>query len=298
MESFLSRRWTYLMLAALWAPGLVWLGVLWVRTLRPLPPMPQPAGRVTTWSDTGWSHIPADGERCILANNIWNKHAAAYDFEQEVFQEDLNGKTTLGWRWRSPWQMWPSIAAYPEIICGNKPWDEPIGHFDGMPFHPDKQRVSADYDIHLKAAGAWNLAFSLWAVSDLPGAPDNIRTEVMIWIASNQQKPSGIRRGTLDVDGVTYDIYVNEHQHDASGANKNEWTYVAFVARTPVLRGPLDISAFLDALAPQKIITPELWITDVELGDEVAEGAGMAEVQDFQVHLTAPTQLDQPLPGN
>jgi hypothetical protein len=118
----------------------------------------------------------------------------------------------------------------------------------------------------------------------------------MIWIADSVQRPSGIQRGSVEVGGVVYDTYINEHQHDASGVNPNEWIYVAFVARTPVLQGPLDISAFLDTLEPLKILTPDLWISDVELGNEVTEGVGIAEIQGFKLRLQqAGTGLPLPL---
>jgi len=240
--------------------------------------------------------VAPDGERCILANNVWNRKAAGSNLQQEVFIEDLDGQRTLGWRWRSPWQVWPAIAAYPEMICGNKPWDEPIGTYTGMPFHPAEKRLTADYSIRLRATGTYNMAFELWAVSALPAAPSNIRAEVMIWIADSVQRPSGIQRGSVEVGGVVYDTYINEHQHDASGVNPNEWIYVAFVARTPVLQGPLDISAFLDTLEPLKILTPDLWISDVELGNEVTEGVGIAEIQGFKLRLQqAGTGLPLPL---
>jgi len=266
-------------------PWLLWFGGAMLYSLRPLPPLPQPSGRKTAWSTAQWSHIPADGERCILADNVWNKDAAGRGLEQEVFVEDVDGQRAVGWRWRSPWQIWPSIAAYPEMICGNKPWDEPIGAYAGLPFHPGERRLTADYDIRLKAVGTYNMAFSLWAVTALPPSPATIRCEVMIWIADSRQTPSGTLRGTLNVQGVPYDIYINEHQHDISGANKNEWTYVAFVAHTAVLHGPLEIGAFTDELQKRNILTRDLWITDVELGNEVAEGAGIAEIQNFALRL-------------
>jgi hypothetical protein len=286
--SMSNRRWAVLFAAVVLTPGLLWVGWPVLRSLRPLPPLPRPLGREVAWSATEWSHLPADGERCTLANNVWNKSAAGRNLEQEVFVEDLDGQRTLGWRWRSPWQVWPAIAAYPEMICGNKPWDEPFGAYDGLPFHPGDKRLTANYSIRLQATGTYNMAFELWGVSALPGSPNNIRTEIMIWIANSGQRPSGIRRASVEVGGVVYDTYINPHQHDASGANPNEWTYVAFVARTPVLQGPLNISAFLDTLGPLKILTPDLWITDVELGNEVTEGTGIAEVQGFGLRMEQP----------
>jgi len=300
MRTNANRGWILLLIAAVLAPGLLWFGGLWLYSQRPLPPMPKTMGGETTWTATEWTHIPADGERCILANNVWNREAAGQGFEQEVFQEDLNGKLALGWRWRSPWQMWPSIAAYPELICGNKPWDQPIGTYEGLPFHPGEKRITASYNIHLQATGTYNMAFSVWGVSALPPSPSTIRCEVMIWIANGGQRPSGIRRGSVEVNGVVFDTYINARQHDASGASPNEWTYVAFVARTPVLQGPLDITRFLDTLVPLGIVTPKMWITDVELGNEVADGAGIAEVEDFSLQITKqnPSAPEIPLTTN
>jgi hypothetical protein len=288
MGSNRNRRWIMQMIAVVLAPALLWLACLWLYSQRPLPPLPPLTGHETSWTATEWARLPADGERCILANNVWNSDAAGRGFEQEIFQEDLDGKPALGWRWRSPWQMWPVIAAYPEIICGNKPWDQPIGTYEGLPFHPGEKQITANYDILLEASGRYNMAFSLWAVSALPPSPATIRCEIMIWIANGGQRPSGVLRATVEVGGTLYDTYINEHQHDASGASQNEWTYVAFVARAPVLHGPLEISKFLDTLQPLKILTPNLWITDVELGNEIADGSGIAEVQNFALRLDPP----------
>jgi hypothetical protein len=295
MGSSHGLRWFLKIFAIVLSPAVLWFGGLWLYSQRPLPPLPQSTGRQISWSAAEWSHLQADGERCILANNVWNRGAAKRGFEQEIFEEELDGKTALGWRWRSPWQIWPTIAAYPEMICGNKPWDQPVGLYEGMPFHPSEKRITANYNVKLQATGTYNMAFSLWAVSALPPSPATIRAEIMIWIANGGQRPAGIRRGSVEVNGVVYDTYINEHQHDASGSNRNEWTYVAFVAQTPVLQGPLDLSRFLDTLEPLNILTPDTWITDVELGNEVADGSGIAEVQDFALHL-AP-QAPAPLPA-
>ena len=286
-------RWAAIVPASIIAlAGVCFLGV-WLYTFRPLPPLPQPTGRVTAWSAAEWSHLPADEERCFLVNNMWNRGAAGVHFAQEIFDENLAGSRAVGWRWRSPWQASPSIVSYPEMICGNKPWDQPMGAFPGLPMHPaanpeattGPRHLTVDYNIRLRATGVYNLAFSLWAVSNLPPSPATIHCEIMIWIANSGQKPAGTLRGTVNVQGTPYDVWINEHQHDNSGANKNEWTYVAYVARSPVLNGPLDLTAFVIDLEQRKILTPAQWITDLELGNEVAEGAGITEIQNFALHL-------------
>jgi hypothetical protein len=281
--------WVLWLLLAILVPSLIGLGSKWFYTLRPLPTPRQPAGDVTVWNSAAWARVPVDRERCYLANNEWNSTTPGSGLEQEIFVQDFDGHPGFGWRWRAPWQMYPAIIAYPEVVCGLKPWDVPMGQFDGFPFLPEEgpgaRRITADFHIHLEATGTYNMSFSLWAVSGLPATPENIRTEIMIWNVNGGQRPAGTRRGELTVGGVTYDVWVNEHQRDASGLNPNTWTYVAFVARKPVLDGPLEISSFLKYALENKLLTPDMFVTDLELGNEVAQGAGIAEIRDFNLRF-------------
>ncbi len=131
----------------------------------------------------------------------------------------------------------------------------------------------------------YNMAFTLWAVSGIPASRSNISHEIMIWNANAGQAPAGSKRDTLNVGGTAYDVYVEEGHKDASGENANVWTYVAFVAQQPVWRGPLDLSAFLDYLLAHGILTKEHYVTSLELGNEVSQGAGIVEIQDFEIEF-------------
>jgi hypothetical protein len=280
-----NRRLVSQILAVVFGPGVLWFGGLWVHSLRPLPPMPHSTGRETTWSSHQGAHLPAAEENCRLANTVWHKEDAAQGLQQEVFVADVNGKRTLGWRWRAPWQMLPANAAYPSLLCGTSPWNQSTAALPGLPFHPGEKRVTVDYAINLKASGTYNMAFSLWAVSALPASPSNVKCEVSIWIANSDQLPYGVRTATVTIQGVLYDVYLYRHQHQTSGDHPNEWTYAAFVARTPVLQGPLDLSAFLDRLQLMKVLSSNSLVTDVELGNQVAQGTGIAEIQNFALRM-------------
>ena len=268
--------------------ALLWFGGPFLRTFRPLPQPAKPSGHVLDWSSAGWAHLGVNGERCHLTNNLWNANPAN-PVEQEIFTEDLDGTQAFGWRWRAPWQTAahtaPQIVAYPELICGHKPWDPPMGALPGFPLHPGAAAITADFKIHLKATGTYNMAFSLWVVSSLPARPETIRNEIMIWNANGGQRPSGERRGTMTVQGIDYEVWINPNQTDASGTNPNTWTYIAFVAQQPVLEGPLRISSFVDYLVQQRIVAPDHYLTGIELGNEVAEGSGMAEIQNFAIRV-------------
>jgi len=276
--------WVFWLAAALLGPTLVGLGGKWLYSLRPLPTPRLPDQTAVSRSSKAWERIPVGHERCYLANNVWNTDTSDSRLEQEIFVLEDSNAPDFGWRWRSAWEMFPAIVAYPEVVCGVKPWDTPMGSMAGFPFHPGEGgRLTADFHIQLEAEGTYNMAFSLWAVSDLPATPENIRTEIMIWNVNAGQRPSGVRRGDVTVGGVTYEVWVNERQHDAAGRFKGTWTYVAFVARKRVLDGPLEVSAFLDYALREKLLTPEMYVTDLELGNEVAQGAGLAEVRGFRL---------------
>ncbi len=284
-QSFSFPPWVWWVCLAILVPSLVGFGGRWAHNLRSLPEPKEPSGHLTAWSSTAWARTPVENEQCYLANNRWNASGSASGMEQETFVEREDGGDAFGWRWRSPWLVFPKIVSYPELICGVKPWDVPMGRMDGFPFHPEAngKRLTADFHIDLEATGVYDMAFSLWAVSELPAAPGTIRTEIMIWNAQAGQRPSGRQVGQVMVNGVNWEVWVNDHQHDASGENSNSWTYVAFVAEKPVLDGPLAISSFLDYAREQKLIAPEMYITDLELGNEVSEGSGFAEVHGFKV---------------
>ena len=173
----------------------------------------------------------------------------------------------------------------PEIICGNKPWDPRTRPEAGFPFRAGTKHLSVDFDAGLRARGIYNMTFSLWGVSAIPASRKDITHEIMIWVDSARQSPAGQRVDSMSVNGTVFDVYIEEHQRDASGANSNTWTYVAFVAQRPVLRGPLEISAFVDYLLRRGTLTNSHYLTSLEFGTEVSQGSGLTEIQDFALQL-------------
>jgi hypothetical protein len=218
-------------------------------------------------------------------NNVWNKDVSGPELQQEIFVEDLGGKPTFGWRWRAPWQTWSSVASFPELICGAKPWGKPYLAISGLPFHPGARRLSADYTLRLEATGSYDMSFSMWVVDNLPAKPSAIRCAVEVWVASRKRRPAGTLSATVMVQGQPFDLYIDRHRRDESGNYKNEWTGAVFVSRTPLLHGPLDLGAFLDQLLQLKILTSDWWVADVELGTGISQGVGIAEVQDFALKV-------------
>jgi hypothetical protein len=247
--------------------------------------VPAPSGRILAQTSQDWGSIPFGDGVCAVVNNTWNRAGAGNGLEQSVFIEDLSAYRSVGWRWRAPLRLLPSVVSQPQIVCGNKPWDPRVRPGDGFPFLAGRKRLKTEFDVELRARGIYNMAFTVWAVSAIPAERRNITHEIMIWTASAWLSPAGRRVDSIAVNGVRYDVYIEPHQTDASGQNANAWTYVAFVPATEVIRGPLDITAFTDYLMQRGILKTDHYLTSLEFGNEVSMGTGIAEIRDFAIRI-------------
>jgi hypothetical protein len=247
--------------------------------------LPLLSGKILAETSENWGSLPFGTGECAVVNNTWNHAAAGKGFEQSVFLADVDGNKIIGWRWRAPRHLLPRVVSLPEIICGNKPWDPKTRPDDGFPFRAGTKRLTAEFKVNLRARGTYNMVFSLWAVSAIPASRKDITHEIMIWTDCSAQSPAGQRVDSMSVNGTTYDVYVEEHQEDASGQNANSWTYVAFVAQKPVTHGPLDISAFVDYLLRRGTLSPTHFLTSLEFGNEICQGAGITEIHDFAINF-------------
>ncbi len=249
------------------------------------PSLPEVPGKTVKAQRGDFATISLPDNGCVLVNNVWNKTAAPKNFEQEIFLADLGGKKVRGWRWRSGWQFPPTVVSQPQLVCGDKPWDKPEHPLPGFPFRAADTNLTVNFRLDMKATGTFNMAFSMWAVRSLPATKDAISHEIMIWTFRNGQVPAGRNYGSLTVQGTTYDVFVEEAHADASGLNKNRWTYVAFVPRTPVMYGPLDLTAFTGYLTKQNLLSADAYITSLEFGNEVTDGAGIVQLTEFSLGM-------------
>ncbi len=260
-----------------------------------------PAGTVSRATSIPWEWLrddPSLPAACGVQDNRWNEiHAPAGPRAERAFVEDVGGTPAFGWQW-----VWPvggyNVVTYPEVVCGTKAWDMGEGGYTlggDFPFQPSARALTVDYRMSLRSTGTHNVAFSLWAVSDTAHPLDTITNEIMIWVYNRGQAPAGALQGSVQSGATTFDVWVNPDQTDASGGSSAHWCYVAFVARKPLLTGPLDLSPLLDWLethdlpggAPgQRILPAGAWVGSLELGPEIVGGGGLVEVTGFDYALT------------
>ena len=130
------------------------------------------------------------------------------------------------------------------------------------------------------------MILTLWGIANTNDPKHSITHEIMIWAANQGGTPAGRKHGTLQVSGINFDVYVNPNQSDNSGANKNQWIYVACVAQMPLLKGELDIDAITEYLLKQGIMANPTFLTSLELGTEISGGQGTVEILDYAVKVT------------
>ena len=86
----------------------------------------------------------------------------------------------------------------------------------------------------MNTTGDHNLALSIWLVRPPPvgssPGPADIAAEFMVWTDSVPAAfvPGGTKRDEITVDGTAWEVWASEDWGDASGANSNRWTYIAY----------------------------------------------------------------------
>ena len=209
----------------------------------------------------------------LLSNNVWGKGTET-NYEQCIYYKSTDGNTEFGWNW--DWPANGGVRAYPEIIFGLKPWSSnstsPL-----LPAGINSNNITMQYSVSASAVGQWNLAYDIWLTDTISPGPENVMHEIMIWMhKTNSISPAGTNRGTITVNGINFDLWVNENH--GSG-----WTYIAFVSAETMLSQSLSLNAFLNYLTANDYITSDLFISGIEFGTEIFEGKGSVKITTYNL---------------
>jgi hypothetical protein len=220
-------------------------------------------------------------------NNQWGSDKSQGPFEQCLLKRTVNGKQERGWTWNFPGTD-SSVFSYPEIIFGWKPW---TGGKTTDPHLPtrvgDFKKLTLVYEVESQITGSYNLAPEVWVTSrnvqNGPASPTSISAEVMFWVDSGGvARPGGSMVATPVVNGETWELW---QQDGAAGDARTgaRWRLLSFKRATPLLKGVLEIPAFMRLLVEQQLIDPNHYIATIEFGNEVTGGTGTTWVKHFEV---------------
>jgi hypothetical protein len=229
--------------------------------------------------------IDANGYK--LNNNTWGKESLT-DYSQCVFATGTGPNTRFGWLWRWPpsspsWQ----VRGYPEVMAGKSPWNGSLDTGHNLPA-PISARIgfAFDLDLELGASDGYDFAPEIWLTSEAQPTSSNVTDEIMFWFLHNGMSPAGSVVGTFSSAGIDYDVWINPNHDPGGGTTVTGWQYVAFVARTAVRSGTVQLDPFLQYLVSNGRIAPNRYLAGIEVGTEIINGTGSAIFNSFQVSVS------------
>lgn len=236
------------------------------------------------------SHATPFGD---LQNNIWNaKAAAGFDWTQCLAMRTHDAKTQYGWYWQWP-KGGDKVFAQPQITLGNSPW---LQHHQTKPGYPisinQLQRLEIDYSLEILTDGELNLATTMWLTDSetiqMNVDKTTIAAEVMIWSYATENfyaNPAGEHVAEITVNGIEWELWLQPNWHDTSGENNNNWVYLAFRTRQPLMQIKFDAAPMLRYAIEQKFIDSDLYIADIQLGTEIMSGTGQVWLNHYSVDV-------------
>lgn len=228
----------------------------------------------------------------ILYNNVWNKYAAKdRAWSQCLLMRNIDGAPQYGWSWNWPVET-RAVYGYPQIKRGKSPWDPKTSMDERFPARISSvHSLEVAYDVETSGDGDHNLSTSLWLTrepvrGDQPNR-DAIVAEVMIWTYATPGffPPAGKKHGEVQTGDTSWEVWVDENWGDTSGINDNHWVYLAYHAVRPSLKAKFDARKLLQYAVDEGLISPEFYIADAMLGNEVMGGSGETWVKSFSVDM-------------
>ncbi|SMF24204.1 Glycosyl hydrolase family 12 [Alteromonadaceae bacterium Bs31] len=227
----------------------------------------------------------------VLNNNVWNKNAAnSKPWSQCLEKRVVEGENQFGWSW-----SWPTgrrvIYAYPQIKIGASPWAPEPKMDTAFPLKiSELKKIDISHELEISTNGDHNIATTMWLVNEAyKGDKANtaiIAAELMIWTYSTAAHfdPAGQNIGELTVGDTQWQVWYQNDWQDQSGANSNQWAIVSFRNKKPSMSARIPAMGLLQYALRKGLISKDLYIADVELGNEIMSGSGISWVKEFKVH--------------
>ncbi|TVZ40899.1 glycosyl hydrolase family 12 [Alteromonadaceae bacterium 2753L.S.0a.02] len=226
-------------------------------------------------------------------NNVWNQQAAGdFKWRQCVLKKQTSQGTKYGWSWQWP-PKGTEVYAQPQVTLGQTPW---VGHKTPYPGYPislaSLNSLSVSYQTETNSNGAYNLATTFWITSanNIPtiAHKESIAAELMVWTYASPgfyNHPAGKKVAEMLASGENWEVWVQQNWHDTSGVQNNRWVYIAFRSKSNRFSADYDATAMINFAVERGYLKRNLYIADIQLGNEVMSGTGETWVDKFAVSI-------------
>jgi hypothetical protein len=215
------------------------------------------------------------GDEYNVMNNVWGSGAGVGDQCLEVDASSSYFKVSLSTHNSG------NVAAYPAIFKGchwgwctakDNPMPVPVWEIGSAPF---TWAIRTD-----SASGTWNSALDIW-FDDASSFNNDYDAEMMIWIDYNGgATPAGSRQATVQIGGLTWDVYFTMFA---------DWAYVAYKITSPVDSVSLDLRDFIhDSIIRGYLYTP-WYMHAIEAGFEIWRGGQSLTTRSFSADVVRTT---------
>ena len=219
-----------------------------------------------------------------VVNNVWNPGSlvsgADYFFGSSYVASDLTSKTTFNWSFPVVTDAYPTIRAYAEISFGSNPYGgSQTGGANALAVQVGNlSSLEVNYDLDFQGnTDGFDVAFDIWLTSQPNGGASTITNEVMIWVHKGGLVPPGTLVGTYSDGIISAKIYTQP------GARP----YTAVVLDSDTPKGDIDVAAILGKLQSLGIVSSSEYVASLELGAEVASGAGSLAIHNLDLTIAS-----------
>jgi hypothetical protein len=209
----------------------------------------------------------------LMENNTWNIGAFHSPWRQNIFFDTTTGYR--GWNWDFNDEKEDSITflvkTYPEIIFGRKPYNGYQSTTQRLPVNLSSAKFSVEYDYAAKATGSYNTTTDISFTDSISPGPANIRAKMMIWFDRQTMPffPSQDRKRAT-IGGRIHEVFID---FDHAGP-EGKWIFIAFLPVDLPSAGTLNLKQYFDYAIAERALKHEWYLSSIELGSEIASGAG------------------------
>jgi hypothetical protein len=234
----------------------------------------------------------------FISNNFWDTTALGSGYTLSGTYNPANLTTGLHYSWNFgplPADGYYWVHAFPEVGFGQDAWTTST-LADEKPFPLSISSLSkylVNYNASWGGQGAgYNVALEMYLTSKPQGGAGSITNEIMVWIHDGGWHPGGSVLGTFSDSNYSGQIY--SYPVYESGLHFN---YTALLTNSDDPSGTIDIKAIIQKLKSMGIITGNEYISNVQLGAEIAAGSGSLNVNALQLDVQQSGGSEQLIDG-